>query len=98
MPACRGRRCNVATSKLVKSLSIRAARTFLQTFLAVLLASPALNLSTPGLKAAAVAGLASVLSLAHRLLDESPVPSLADSTPAPAPAPAPTSAAPVAST
>jgi hypothetical protein len=78
----------VATSKLVKSLSIRAARTFLQTFLAVLLASPALNLSAPGLKAAAVAGLASVLSLAHRLLDESPVPSLPDQTPAPAPAPA----------
>src|ERR671930_1518587 len=94
-----GEACNVATSKLVKSLSIRAARTFLQTFLAVLLASPALNLSTPGLKAAAVAGLASVLSLAHRLLDESPVPSLADSTPAPAgvapaPAPAPAPGAP----
>ncbi len=83
----------MATSKLVKSLSIRAARTFLQTFLAVLLASPALNLSTPGLKAAAVAGLASVLSLAHRLLDESPVPSLPDQTPAPANAgPAPVAA------
>ena len=77
----------MATSTLVKSLSIRAARTFLQTFLAVLLASPALNLSAPGLKAAAVAGLASVLSLAHRLLDETPVPSLADNTPAPVSAP-----------
>jgi hypothetical protein len=84
----------VATSskKLVKSLAIRAARTFLQTFIAVLLASPALNLSAPGLKAAAVAGLASVLSLAHRLLDESSVPSLADHTPAP---PATASAVPV---
>src|SRR6266545_5157648 len=40
------------------------------------------------------AGLASVLSLVHRLLDESPVPSLADHTPAPA---SPVSPAPVAS-
>ena len=72
------------TRKLVKSLFIRAARSFLQTFLAVLLAAPALNLSAPGLKAAGVAGLASVLSFAHRLLDESSIPSLADQPSAPA--------------
>jgi hypothetical protein len=68
---------------LVKSLLIRAARTFLQTFLAVLLAAPALDLSGPGLKAAAVAGLASVLSMINRLLDETPVPSLPDTATAP---------------
>jgi hypothetical protein len=77
----------VVTSKLVNSLLIRAARTFLQTFIAVVVASPALNLSLPGFKAAAVAGLASVLSMVNRLLDESPVPSLTDRSPAPAAAP-----------
>jgi hypothetical protein len=79
---------HVVSSKLVKSLLIRAARTFLQTFIAVVVASPALNLSLPGLKAAAVAGLASVLSMVNRLLDESPVPSLTDHAPAPEAAPA----------
>jgi hypothetical protein len=74
--------------KLLKSLLIRAARTFLQTFFAILLASPVLNLSGSGLKAAAVAGLASVLSMVNRLLDETSLPSLSDATPAPAPAPA----------
>ena len=84
-------------SQLVKSLFIRAARAFLQTFLAVVVASPALNLSLPGMKAAAVAGLASVLSMVNRLLDETPVPSLTDHAPAPAPAsaPAPAPASPV---
>ena len=72
--------------KLMKSLLVRAARTFLQTFLAILLASPVLNLSGSGLKAAAVAGLASVLSMANRLLDETSIPSLTDSAPAPVPA------------
>ena len=75
---------------LVKSLLIRAARTFVQTFLAVLLAAPALNVSGPALKAAAVAGLASVLSMLNRLLDETPVPSLVDTTGS---APAPSAAA-----
>ena len=74
--------------KLLKSLLIRAARTFFQTFLAILLASPVLNLSGSGLKAAAVAGLASVLSMVNRLLDETSLPSLSDATPAPASAPA----------
>ena len=68
---------------LVRSILVRAVRTFLQTFLAVLLAAPALDLSGPGLKAAAVAGLASVLSMAQRLLDETAVPSLPDTTPGP---------------
>jgi hypothetical protein len=79
---------------MVKSLLIRAARTFLQTFLAVLLAAPALDLSGTALKAAAVAGLASVLSMINRLLDETPVPSLPDTstttTRSPVPEPSPT--------
>ena len=74
--------------KLMKSLLVRAARTFLQTFLAILLASPVLNLSGSGLKAAAVAGFASVLSMVNRLLDETSIPSLSDSAPAPVAAPA----------
>jgi hypothetical protein len=84
--------------KLMKSLFVRAARTFLQTFLAILLASPVLNLSGSGLKAAAVAGLASVLSMVNRLLDETSIPSLSDSAPAPVPAPATAPAEPATST
>jgi hypothetical protein len=68
---------------LIRSILVRAVRTFLQTFLAVLLAAPALDLSGPGLKAAGVAGLASVLSMAQRLLDETAIPSLPDTTPGP---------------
>jgi hypothetical protein len=83
--------------KLLKSLLVRAARTFLQTFLAILLASPVLNLSGSGLKAAAVAGLASVLSMVNRLLDETSIPSLSDSAPAPVPAPATAPAEPATS-
>jgi hypothetical protein len=73
--------------ELIKSVAIRAARTFLQTFLAVLLAAPALDLSGPSLKAAGVAGLAAVLSGIQRLLDETRVPSLPDHNPGPAQAP-----------
>jgi hypothetical protein len=65
-------------STVLQSLLIRAVRTFLQAFLAVLLASPALDLSQPALKAAGIAGLASLLTMAHRLLDETAVPSLPD--------------------
>jgi hypothetical protein len=71
--------------KLLKSLLVRAGRTFLQTFIAILLATPVLNLSGSGLKAAAVAGFASVLSMINRLLDETSIPSLTDSAPAPVP-------------
>ncbi len=84
--------------KLMKSLLVRAARTFLQTFLAILLASPVLNLSGSGLKAAAVAGFASVLSMVNRLLDETSIPSLSDSAPAPVPAGAAAPAEPATST
>jgi len=80
------------TSNLLKSMTIRAARTFVHTFVAVLLASPVLSLAGPALKAAALAGVASVLSMLNRLLDETPVPSL----PEPA-APAPPAAASAAS-
>jgi hypothetical protein len=45
----------------------------------MLLAAPVLNLSGPALKSAGVAGVASVLSMLHRLLDETSVPSLNDS-------------------
>jgi hypothetical protein len=65
-------------SDVVRSVLIRAARTFMQAFLAVLLASPALDLSQPALKAAGIAGLASVMTMAHRLLDETPVPTMPD--------------------
>jgi hypothetical protein len=57
-----------------------------------------LNLSGSGLKAAAVAGLASVLSMVNRLLDETSIPSLSDSAPAPVPAPATAPAEPATST
>ena len=79
---------------LLRSILIRAARAFLQTFLAMLLAAPVLNLSGPALKAAGVAGLASVLSMLHRLLDETSVPSLNDSPAAAAKQPVPVPAVP----
>ncbi|MGH3664819.1 MAG: hypothetical protein ACRDU8_01790 [Egibacteraceae bacterium] len=63
---------------LVKAVALRGARSFLQTFIAVLLASPVLDLSGPTLKAAAVSGFAAVLAMLHRLLDETSVPSLAE--------------------
>lgn len=59
--------------KTVRSFVYRAARTFLQTFLAVLLASPLLNLNVSSVKAAAVAGIGAVLSLIQRALDETPL-------------------------
>lgn len=49
---------------------VRALRTFLQAFLAVWLAGPALHLNVGVLKAAGTAGLTAVLTLAHRALDE----------------------------
>jgi hypothetical protein len=75
-----GKLFKLLTHKLVRSVLIRAGRTFLQTFIAVLLATPVLSLTLPTLEAAAVAGLASTLSMLHRLLDETPVPSLTDTT------------------
>lgn len=60
------------TTKL-KSFVYRAARTFLQTFLAVITGAPLLDLNVSSVKAAAVAGIGAVLSLLQRALDETPL-------------------------
>lgn len=64
------------TRALIRSGLLRASRTWLQSFLAVVTAAPALNLDVPTVKAAAVAGLGAVLALGQRLLDETSVPSI----------------------
>jgi hypothetical protein len=85
-------------STVVQSLLIRAARTYIQTFLAFLIVTPALEIGV--LKGASLAGLTAVLSMLHRLLDETPVPSLVDRNPGPtappaiAPSPTPAEASP----
>ena len=56
----------------LKSFVYRAARTFLQTFLAVITGAPLMNLDVSSVKAAGIAGLGAVLSLAQRALDETP--------------------------
>jgi hypothetical protein len=68
---------------LVKSLLIRAEPDLPAGLPGRAAGGPALDLSGPVLKAAAVAGLASVLSMINRLLDETPVRSLTDPTTAP---------------
>lgn len=60
----------------VRSAAARAARTFLQAFLAVVTAGPLLDLGVSTLKAAAVAGVAAVLALVQRWLDDTSVPTL----------------------
>lgn len=60
----------------LRSAAVRAVRTFLQAFLAVLTAGPVLNLGIPTYKAGLTAGLAAVLALAQRLLDDTAIPSL----------------------
>jgi hypothetical protein len=62
---------------------IRGARTFLQVFLAGVLAAPLLDLPLSSIEAAALAGLAGLFAIVHRLLDETPVPSLPDTSLAP---------------
>lgn len=57
----------------IRSGLIRAARTFLQTFLAVLMGAPLLEADISSVKAAAIAGIGAVLSLAQRMLDDTPV-------------------------
>jgi len=57
----------------IKSGVYRAARTFLQTFLAVITGAPLLDLDVSSVKAAAIAGLGAVLSLVQRMLDETPI-------------------------
>ena len=61
---------------IARSAALRAARTFVQSFLAVLTAGPVLNLDAGVLKAGATAGFAAVLTLAQRMLDDTPVPTI----------------------
>ncbi len=61
----------------IKNAAIRAARTFLQAFLAVVTGAPLLSLDVPTVKAAAVAGIGAVLSLLQNALEQAsnaPVP------------------------
>ena len=62
--------------RVIRSALYRASRTFLQAGLAIITAAPLLNLDVSTLKAAAVAGIAAVLSLVQRALDESPLPTI----------------------
>lgn len=57
----------------IKSATYRAARTFLQTFLAVITGAPLLDLNVSSVKAAAVAGIGAVLAMVQRALDETPI-------------------------
>ena len=51
------------SKRFVVDLSERTIRTFIQAFLGALLAAPVFNLDIPTLKAAAMAGLASVAAV-----------------------------------
>ena len=62
--------------RIARSAGLRSARTFTQSFLAVLTAGPVLNLNVNVFKAAATAGLAAVLTLAQRMLDETDIPTI----------------------
>lgn len=61
---------------IIQSALLRALRTFLQSFLAVVTAGPLLDLNVPTVKAAGAAGLAAVLALVMRWLDMTPVPTI----------------------
>lgn len=61
---------------VLRSGLLRAARTFLQSFLAVVSSAPLLDLNVPTLKAAAAAGVAAVLALVMRWLDTTDVPTI----------------------
>ncbi len=63
-------------AETARSAGLRAARTFLQAFLAVITAGPVLHLGIPTYKAGLTAGLAAVLALAQRLLDDTAVPTI----------------------
>lgn len=64
------------TKTLLRSAALRALRTALQSFLAVVTAAPVLDLSVPTLKAAGVAALAAVIAVVQRLLDDTAVPTI----------------------
>jgi len=61
-------------SPKLKDASVRSARTFAQSAIAVLIASGVADLSVGALQAAGIAGLSAVLSLAQRLLEAAPEP------------------------
>lgn len=63
-------------SNLLRSALLRATRTFLQSFLAIVTAGPLLELDVPTVKAAAAAGLAAVLALVQRWLDSTDLPTI----------------------
>lgn len=62
--------------RVVRSGLLKASRTFLQTFFAVITGAPLLNLNVSAVKAAAVAGLGAVFALVQRALDETPLPTI----------------------
>lgn len=66
----------VKTKKKIKSALYRAARTFVQAFVAFTTAAPVLDLNVSTLKAAAAAGFAAVVSLIQRALDDTNVPTI----------------------
>lgn len=61
---------------ILRSGLLRAARTFLQSFLAVVSAAPLMDLDVPTFKAAGAAGIAAVLALVMRWLDATDVPTI----------------------
>ena len=54
----------------IRNATIRASRTFLQAFLAVVTGAPLLSLNVPTLKAAAVAGIGAVITLIQNALEQ----------------------------
>jgi hypothetical protein len=64
------------TKAVIRSGVLRAARTFVQSFIAIISASPLLDLKVSTVKAAAAAGLAAVLALVQRALDDAGVPTI----------------------
>ncbi len=61
----------------MKSAAIRAARTFLQAFLAVVTGAPLMNADVSTLKAAGFAGIGAVITLIQNALEQAsnaPVP------------------------
>lgn len=61
---------------LLKSAALRAARTFLSTFLATITAGPLLDVHVATIKFAAIAGASAVLAVAQRYLDDTAVPTI----------------------
>lgn len=54
----------------IKNAAVRASRTFLQAFLAVVTGAPLMNANVSTLKAAGFAGIGAVLSLIQNALEQ----------------------------